>query len=191
MIRRPPRSTRVRSSAASDVYKRQDSRQWSGDRRDHDDLAAFPANHLREQCLRAIHSPIHVHAPHPLAHVGAHLRERHFGSYLAALFTRISTVSKTSMTSTAAVSTAASSLMSNRHPRAGRPCSAAMRSTVSPMVSKTSHRHTVAPSAANTLAIPSPFPLAPPVLPPHFPSACQPRSPQIRPNNGGSRTTRR
>src|SRR5665811_1105647 len=28
MIRRPPRSTRVRSSAASDVYKRQFSRHW-------------------------------------------------------------------------------------------------------------------------------------------------------------------
>eukprot|EP01102_Stenamoeba_stenopodia_P015791 TRINITY_DN543_c0_g1_i2.p1 TRINITY_DN543_c0_g1~~TRINITY_DN543_c0_g1_i2.p1 ORF type:complete len:102 (-),score=14.15 TRINITY_DN543_c0_g1_i2:131-436(-) len=31
MIRRPPRSTRVRSSAASDVYKRQVSTQSTGD----------------------------------------------------------------------------------------------------------------------------------------------------------------
>ncbi|WP_460379561.1 hypothetical protein, partial [Staphylococcus aureus] len=30
MIRRPPRSTRVRSSAASDVYKRQSIRRASG-----------------------------------------------------------------------------------------------------------------------------------------------------------------
>src|SRR5665811_2311287 len=48
MIRRPPRSTRVRSSAASDVYKRQRQREWTenaGDERS-DSGAGRDAGHM-------------------------------------------------------------------------------------------------------------------------------------------------
>src|SRR5665811_236018 len=55
MIRRPPRSTRVRSSAASDVYKRQDpdraigqDRGWTQDREAPAGDATLPAIDLQD-----------------------------------------------------------------------------------------------------------------------------------------------
>src|SRR5665811_2616443 len=50
MIRRPPRSTRVRSSAASDVYKRQADYQTNGD------CAAGTGSFMDQQASRLLYS---------------------------------------------------------------------------------------------------------------------------------------
>src|SRR5665811_2641042 len=62
MIRRPPRSTRVRSSAASDVYKRQLVIRLDGR-----DLDAFELAPLIDGCVRLILLVEEPSPPAPLA----------------------------------------------------------------------------------------------------------------------------